>query len=78
MRIMHNPKIAGADKIILFLHLIAGSKTFTIADPKLKILEESTFCSNRRIICYEEGLTMKFRVAKVVPAIKMDVPPWYK
>lgn len=69
-------KIAGANKI--FFLLSAGSNTFTVADPKLKVLEDSTFCSNGRIICHEEGMTVEVRVAKVVPATEMDVPPGYK
>ena len=56
----------------------AGSNTFVVADPKLKVLEDSTFCSNGRIICHEQGLTVEVRVAKVVPATEMDVPPGYK
>ncbi len=58
--------------------LSAGSNTFTVADSKLKVLEDSTFCSNGRIICHEGGLTVEVRVAKVVPATEMDVPPGYK
>lgn len=55
-----------------------GSNTFVVADLKLKVLEDSTFCSNERIICYEEGMTVEVRVAKVVPVIETDVPPGYR
>ena len=58
--------------------MAAGTNSFVVADPKLKVLEDSCFCSNGRIICHEGGLTVEFRVSKVVPARDMDVPAGYK
>jgi Protein of unknown function (DUF3237) len=55
-----------------------GNNSFVVADPKLKVLEDSCFCSNGRIICHEDGLTVEFRVSKVVPSTVMDVPAQYK
>lgn len=57
--------------------LLAGTNTFTVADPKLKVLEDSCFCSNGRIICHEDGLTVEVRVSKVIPDDVMDVPEDY-
>lgn len=51
------------------MHLVhekAGTHTFLVADPKLKILENSMFCSNSRIIVHEKGLTVETRQSMVV------------
>ena len=63
---------------MLILFSLAGNNSFVVADPKLKLLEDSCFCSNGRIICHEEGLTVEFRVSRVIAADVMDVPAGYK
>lgn len=56
----------------------AGKNIFVVADPKLKVLEDSCFCSNGRVICHEGGLTVEVRVLMVVPSTVMDEPSGYK
>ncbi|RYP71297.1 hypothetical protein DL771_004874 [Monosporascus sp. 5C6A] len=49
-----------------------GSHTFLVADPALKLLENSTFVSNGRIIVHEKGLIVETRQSLVVPSTDMD------
>jgi hypothetical protein len=42
------------------------------------LLEDRCFCSNGRIICHEQGLTVEVRVSLIEPSTVMDVPSGYK
>jgi hypothetical protein len=59
-------------QISLLTCCAAGSHTFFVADPDLKVLENSTFVSNGRILVHENGLTVETRQSLVVAAKVMD------
>lgn len=52
--------------------ILAGSHTFVVADPALKLLENSTFVSNGRIIVHENGLTVETRQSLVIASTDLD------
>lgn len=51
---------------------IAGAHQFLVADPALKILENSVFVSNGRIVVHEKGLVVETRQSLVVASTVMD------
>lgn len=57
--------------ILTSIRSTVGSYTFTVADPKLKDLENNMWSSSSRIIVGEKGLQVESRIAKVVSATVM-------
>ncbi|XXH00684.1 hypothetical protein Hte_007034 [Hypoxylon texense] len=51
---------------------ITASHTFLSADPELKVLESSVFCSNSRFVVSEKGLGVETRQSLVVASTDMD------
>ncbi|KAK2772275.1 hypothetical protein CKAH01_13978 [Colletotrichum kahawae] len=67
-------KIAAMDPTMATIPFgaITATHTFLTADPELKMLESSVFCSNSRFIVSETGLSVETRQALVVASTDMD------
>lgn len=48
------------------IKLIVGSYTFVVADPRLKVLEDSMWASSGRIAVTPTGLVVENLVSKIV------------